>query len=95
MQPEVLETFEYQGQTIFIRLEEDASDRDWLIVRPYYADGSLVNKFVYSVHKKDRMLRLARGEEDPIKEFVRSVRFDIESEAQQKLEMALRGGWVH
>src|SRR5260363_95578 len=80
MQSEILETFEHEGQTIFIRLEEDASYQDCLTVRPYYADGMLVNQFVYSVHK-----------EDPVKEFVRSVRFDIESEAAQKLEQP-RGG---
>src|SRR5260364_104769 len=83
MQSEILETFEHEGQTIFIRLEEDASDQDWLTVRPYYADGMLVNQFVYSVHKEERMKRLSEDEEDPVKEFVRSVRFDIESEAAQ------------
>ncbi len=95
MQPEILEAFEYQGQTLFIRLEEDASDQDWLIVRAHYADGRPFNKFIYSVYQKDRMRSLSNGEEDPIKEFVRSVHFDIESEAQQKLERALRGEWVH
>src|SRR5260364_171007 len=91
MQSEILETFEHEGQTIFIRLEEDALDQDWLTVRPYYADGMLVNQFVYSVHKEERMKRLSDDEEDPVKEFVRSVRFDIESEAEQKPEQR-RGG---
>src|SRR5260363_406863 len=68
MQSEILETFEHEGQTIFIRLEEDASDQDWLTVRPYYADGMLVNQFVYSVHKEERMKRLSEDEEDPVKE---------------------------
>ncbi len=54
-----------------------------------------MNKFIYSVHKEERMKRLSKGEEDPIKEFVCSVCFDIESEAQQKLERALRGEWIH
>ncbi len=69
MQPEILETFEYQGQTLFIHLEEDSLDPDWLIVRAYDPDGRPFNKFIYC--------------------------FDIESEAQRKMEMALRGEWVH
>jgi hypothetical protein len=59
MQSEILETFEHEGQTIFIRLEEDASNRNRLIVRPYYADGTWVNPFIYSVHKEERMKRLS------------------------------------
>jgi hypothetical protein len=82
MPSEILETFEHEGRTIFIRLEEDASDQNRLIVRPYYADGTLVNPFLYFVHKDERMKRLSEGEEDPVKEFVRSVRFDIEHEAE-------------
>src|SRR5260363_91759 len=40
-------------------------------------------------HKK-RIQRIDEGQEDPVKEFVHSVRFDIESEAQQKLERAVK-----
>ncbi len=42
-----------------------------------------------------QIILIRKGEEDPIKEFARSVRFDIESQAQQKLERALRGEWIH
>lgn len=68
MESETLETFEYQGQSMFIRLEEGTLDQDWLIVRAYYADGSLVNKFVYSVRKRDRIFHLSEGEERPHQE---------------------------
>ncbi|WP_203224878.1 hypothetical protein [Candidatus Glomeribacter gigasporarum] len=51
MPSEILETFEYEGRIIHVHLEEDASDQDWLTVRAYYADGTLVNPFVYSVYR--------------------------------------------
>jgi hypothetical protein len=54
-------------------------------VQAYYADGTRVNPFIYSVHQEARMKRLSEGD-DPIPEFVRSVRFDIEHEAEWKLK---------
>ncbi|WP_042687284.1 hypothetical protein [Candidatus Glomeribacter gigasporarum] len=50
----------------------------------------MVNPFIYSVQHKKRIQRIDEGQEDPVKEFVHSVRFDIESEAQQKLERAVK-----
>ncbi len=59
MQSEILKTFEHEGRTIFIRLEEDAADKNWLTVRAYYADGTWVTPFIYSVHKEERIKRLS------------------------------------
>jgi hypothetical protein len=85
MYTKIVDVFECEGRIILIHLEADELDQ--LTIYACYTDGRPVNEWRYFLHQSDRIRLLAQGEEDPIREFVRSVHFDIESGIPKQSEI--------
>src|SRR6266542_5125740 len=78
MEGEIIEAFEYKGQTILLCLEEEKNEPKWLMMRVFYLNGQPVDERAYHVRKSDRLAALLKKREDPVTVLAQSVRRDFE-----------------